>query len=97
MEIPGKHDIIPIHCSDVASFKRCRRYWAFSSPTRQNLRRRVDLYGISMPLWFGTGIHYALEMFYNPTLRRDPVESWETWFDYQWNGGVVTESSKARR
>jgi hypothetical protein len=44
-----------------------------------------------MELWFGTGIHYALEMYYDPMLQRDPVESFKTWYDYQWNGGIVTE------
>lgn len=44
-----------------------------------------------MALWFGTGIHYALEMYYDPILQRDPVESFQTWFQYQWDGGVVGE------
>ena len=89
--LPSKYDIIPIHCSDISAFNRCKRYWDFTSPTRNNLRRRVDLYGVNVPLWLGTGIHYALEMFYNPMLHRDPVEAWTTWFDYQWFGGLVTE------
>ena len=42
-----------------------------------------------MELWFGTGIHYALEMYYNPVLQRDPVEAFTTWFELQWNGGIV--------
>jgi len=42
-------------------------------------------------LWFGTGIHWALEQYYTPGLRRDPVEAWLTWFDVQWRGGTVTE------
>src|SRR3954452_15910762 len=91
VEIPNKYDIIPIHTSDVASFLRCRRYWNWSSPTRSNLRHKVEIYGIDTNLWFGSGIHYALEMYYNPALRRDPVEAFQTWFEYQWNGGIVTE------
>jgi len=90
-ELPGKYDIIPIHASDIAAFKRCRRYWDWSSPTRTNLRRKVHIYGINFPLWFGSGIHYALEMYYDPILQRDPVEAFITWFTYQWEGGVVTE------
>lgn len=89
--IPSKWDIIPIHGSDVASFKRCRRYWDWSSPTRSNLRRRVDINGINIPPWFGTGIHYSLEMYYDPMLQRDPVESFRTWYQLQWDGGVVTK------
>lgn len=91
VEIPSKYDIIPIHTSDVASFLRCRRYWNWTSPTRSNLRHRVEIYGINTNLWFGSGIHYALEMHYNPTIKRDPVEAFQTWFEYQWNGGLVTE------
>lgn len=88
--IPSKYDIIPIHNSDRASFKRCRRYWDWSSPAKQNLMVRADVYGVNTNLWFGTGIHYALEEFYRPGFRRDPVEAWKTWFDVQWRGGVVT-------
>jgi hypothetical protein len=44
---------------------------------------------VNVPLWFGTGIHYALEMYYDPILQRDPVESFLTWFTFQWEGGEV--------
>jgi hypothetical protein len=47
--------------------------------------------GVNTDLWYGTGIHWALENFYQPGLRHDPVESWKTWYDIQWRGGVVTE------
>ena len=90
-EIPSKWDIVPIHNSDRASFKRCRRYFDWTSPARQNLSLRADTHGINTDLWFGTGIHYALENYYQPGLRRDPVESWRTWFNIQWRGGTVTE------
>jgi len=89
--IPDKYDVIPIHNSDRGSFKRCRQYWYWNSPARTNLNLRADVHGISLPLWFGTGIHYALEQNYNPGIRRDPVEAWKTWFDVQWRGGIVTE------
>lgn len=87
--IPSKWDIIPIHASDVSAYKRCRRYWDWTSPARNNLRRRVDINGVKIELWFGTGIHYALEMYYDPILQRDPVESFTTWYEFQWNGGIV--------
>lgn len=90
-EIPSKFDIIPIHTSDIANFKRCRRYWDWSSPTRTNLRHKVEIYGINFNLWFGTGIHYALEKMYDPMLKRDPVEVFLTWFQHQWEGGIVGE------
>jgi PD-(D/E)XK nuclease superfamily protein len=89
-ELPSKWDIIPIHQSDRSQFKRCRLYWDWTSPARQNLSLRADIVGINLPMWFGTGIHWALEQYYTPGLRRSPVESFRTWFDIQWNGGVVT-------
>jgi hypothetical protein len=88
---PSKWDIIPIHASDIGAYKRCRRYWDWSSPSRTNLRRKVHIFGINVPLWYGTGIHYCLENYYNPLIRRDPVEAWLWWFDLQWNGGIVYE------
>lgn len=90
-QVPSKWDIIPIHTSDVAAYLRCRRYWDWSSPSRNNLRHKVGIFGINFPLWFGNGIHYALEMYYNPVLQRDPVEAFQTWYQIQWEGGVVTK------
>jgi hypothetical protein len=90
-EVPNKYDIIPIHASDIASFKRCRRYWDWSSPTRGNLRRQVRYFGINTNLWYGSLIHYALEKYYSPVLRRDPVESFKTMFKLQWEGGYCSE------
>ena len=90
-EIPGRYDCIPVHNSDRGSFRRCRRYFDWSSPTRNNLSLRADLNGINTDLWFGTGIHWALEQYYNPGLKRDPVEAFKTWFSIQWQGGIVTE------
>jgi PD-(D/E)XK nuclease superfamily len=91
LEYPSKWDIIPIHGSDRGSFKFCRRQWGWSSPSRSNLTRRADVYGIYEPFWFGGGIHYALEHYYNPLLQEDPATTWLAWFDLQWEGGLVTE------
>lgn len=91
-DIPSKWDIIPIHTSDVSSFLRCRRYWNWSSPARNNLRTKAAVSGVNPNLWFGTGIHWALEQYYHPLLRRDPVEAWQTWFHTQWYGGDVEHS-----
>ena len=90
IQYPSKWDIIPIHASDRASFKFCRRQWGWSSPSKSNLTRRTDVHGIYEPFWFGGGIHHALEHYYNPLLREDPATVWETWFDLQWKGGLVT-------
>lgn len=89
-QVPDKYDVIPIHNSDRANFKRCRRYFDWTSPARQNLTVRADIHGVNPDLWFGTGIHWALEQYYTPGLSRDPVEAWKTWFDIQWRGGTVT-------
>lgn len=89
-EVPSKWDVIPIHNSDRSSFRRCRRYWDWSSPARHNLTVRADIHGINIPMFFGTAIHHALERFYAPGLRHDPVEAFKTYFDVQWRGGTVT-------
>ena len=89
-EIPSKWDIIPIHNSDRAAFKRCRRYWHWSSPAHHNLTLRADVYGVNPNFFFGNGIHYALENMYQPGIKRDPIESFTEWFDIQWRGGEVT-------
>jgi hypothetical protein len=89
---PSKWDIIPIHTSDRATFKFCRRQWIWSSPTRFNLVPKTSIHGVRMPLWFGTGIHHALERYYHPYLREDPVEVFQAWFHLQWNGGLIHRS-----
>lgn len=58
---------------------------------RQNLVPKVEMSGIYFPLWFGSGIHYALAQYYNPRLRRDPVEAFIWWYMLQLDGGIVTE------
>lgn len=90
--IPSKFDIIPIHTSDRAAFKRCRRQWNWSSPARQNLVRKVSVHGIYLPFWFGTGIHYAVEKYYDPSYTEDPTVAFETWYNLQVNGGLITEN-----
>jgi hypothetical protein len=89
---PSKYDIIPIHSSDRQTFKSCRRKWVWSSPSKLNLIPRPSVYGVQKNFWFGTGIHYALERYYNPVIREDPWVAWESWFDLQWYGGIVSES-----
>lgn len=89
--IPSKYDIIPIHTSDRATFKACRRRWNWSSPARQNLTRKVSVHGIYAPFWFGTGIHNAIEKYYDPSYKEDCVVAFESWFNMQINGGMCTE------
>jgi hypothetical protein len=90
--VPDKWDIIPLHTSDRTTFKDCRRRWAWSSPAQQNLVPKVSIYGLYLPFWFGTGIHYALEKHYDPFLSEDAEVAWETWFNLQWLGGQIKES-----
>jgi len=87
--IPSKWDIIPIHTSDRETFKDCRRKWDWSSPARKNLVRKVKVHGVIMHFWFGTGIHLALQKYYDPVLKEDPVKVFEEWFNTEWNGGIV--------
>lgn len=89
--VPSKWDIIPIHTSDRAAFKDCRRRWAWGSPSRRNLVPKASVMGVRLPLWFGTGIHYALERYYGH-LQEDPVAVFQTWFHLQWHGGLIHES-----
>jgi len=58
---------------------------------RENLVPRVDMQGLSMPLWYGSGCHWSLAQYYSPTLRRDPVEAFQWWWQLQMHGGLVTE------
>lgn len=60
-----------IRTSDRMNFKRCRRRWAWQSHLRGNLGTR-DTFGA---LWFGTGIHYALEDFHGHNVYGTPAKS----------------------
>jgi len=56
-----------------------------------NLVPKVEQQGLDIRLWFGTGIHYALAQYYNPRLQRDLIETFKSWWELQYNGGVVTK------
>lgn len=56
--------VIPIHTSDRITFKRCRRRWDLSSRIRQNLKPKAP----ARALEFGTAIHAALEVYYDPMM-----------------------------
>jgi hypothetical protein len=58
--------VIPIHTSDRITFKQCRRKWDLSSRIRQNLKPKQP----AKALEFGTAIHAALEVYYEPQLWR---------------------------
>lgn len=56
--------VIPIHTSDRITFKQCRRKWDLSSRLRQNMKPKAP----AKALEFGTAIHAALEVYYEPAL-----------------------------
>jgi len=58
---------------------------------RDNLVPKIQDGSVVMPLWFGSGIHWALRHYYDPFLSRDPVEVFQTWWEIQWNGGIISE------
>jgi len=51
-----------IHTHDRIRYKRCRRKWYFGSALRRHLEPADQ--GPNIHLWFGTGIHFALEDFH---------------------------------
>lgn len=55
-----------LRTSDRTSFKGCRRRWNWQSNLRQNLEPKQG----QNALWFGTGIHFALEEYFDPTCDR---------------------------
>lgn len=67
-----------LHTSERMFFKKCRQLWDFTSPNRQNLEPdRTPL-----PLWFGTGIHKALDVYYEPSTPRDPMLALDEFRDF---------------
>ena len=83
---------IEIHIHDVLSFLSCRRAWDFGSPARQNL----TIIQPNKNLFLGTGIHYALQQYYNPStfnagILIDPVEPFEEWFSQE-KKRILTEN-----
>ena len=63
--------IAEIHTSDRVAFKRCRRRWNWTSTLRQG-RETIQL---PIPLWFGSGFHYALEDFHGYNIYGDPCKA----------------------
>lgn len=60
-----------ISTSDRASFKSCRRKWNWQSPLRQSLSPMEQ----KLPLWFGSGMHHALEDYHGKKLYASPLEA----------------------
>lgn len=70
-----------ISLSDVAAFKKCRKYWDYSSHMRQSLRPSFQ----APHFWLGTGVHFAIENAYKtfrtiPDLFQDYREATERYY-----------------
>lgn len=72
---------VALHTHDRISFRRCRRKWQFSSPFRYHLKPRADRIGTNPHLWFGSGIHFALEDFHGYNKFGDPVKAFQAYCD----------------
>ena len=59
-----------IRTSDRLSFKQCRRRWHWQSGLRNNLEPIQQ----ASPLWFGSGIHWALEDYYDKRISGPRLE-----------------------
>lgn len=73
----GKRTAV-IRTSDRNLFKMCRRRWSFQSHMKKNLEPKAA----QSPLWFGTGIHFALEDYFDPTSQmpfKTPGEAFSTY------------------
>lgn len=64
-----------IRTSDRMSFRNCRRRWAWTSHLQQN---REPLQKVS-PLWYGSGIHFALEDFFGWKRYEHPEHAFEAY------------------
>jgi len=60
-----------LRTSDRILFKRCRRLWGWMSHLRQGRRLQEN----ADYLWFGTGIHYALEDYHGLNLYGHPAKA----------------------
>lgn len=69
---------LSIHTSDRILYKRCRRKWDYSSHLRKNLEPSGSF---SPHLWFGTGIHFALEDFHGYNKFKSPVNAFQAYYD----------------
>jgi RecB family exonuclease len=53
--------VLELHQSELATFRRCRRRWALSSPNLCNLE---PVAAPNEALWLGSAVHFALEDFH---------------------------------
>jgi hypothetical protein len=74
--MPAVRALPIVRTSERKDFKRCQwRWW-------QRWRRGLVNNDVGNALWFGTGIHLALEVYYGPGFRRRPEAALATWDAY---------------
>lgn len=69
--------IARIRTSDRIAFKRCRQKWDWSSGLRNNLQQKEN----RMPLWFGSGFHFAMEDYHGYNRYGNPKEAFHAYVD----------------
>jgi len=67
-----------IRTSDAIRYKRCRRYWDFTSGMRRHLEPANAEYNIN--LWQGTAMHFALEDYHGYNRFKDPCKALEAFY-----------------
>jgi hypothetical protein len=67
-----------IRTSDRITYRRCRRLWAWTSHLKNGLR---PLGYSAAPLWFGTGIHFALEDYHGHHNYSHPRDAFLAFYD----------------
>lgn len=68
---PNNPRIAIIRTSDRIQFKACRRRWGWNSHLRHNLGPKQN----AAPLWFGSGMHFALEDFHGYNRFGNPTDA----------------------
>jgi len=64
-----------IRTSDRIQYRGCRRRWGWQSHLRGNLTPKES----AGPLWFGSGIHFALEDFHSVNRYGHPAKAFEAY------------------
>lgn len=67
-----------IRTSDRNSYRNCRRSWNWRSHLRQGLRRINEP---ALPLWLGTGFHYAMEDYHGLKTYEHPRDAWLAYYE----------------
>lgn len=67
-KLPDGRTAVIIRTSDRIAFKQCRRKWGWSSHLKRNLGNKY----LAAPLWFGSGIHFALEDYHGYNYFKRP-------------------------